>query len=264
MYNKFVVRLKNTLVIKKYFQFYEDFTHFLNTDKKFNEYYYKNKKLGSDPAKYFEKKFYKKFNTNDNIENIIKINYSPIYKLSHKNKLTINNTIYLYKLFKYINIDICSTKKKIQNKILDKKREIANKDIEKKDKTKNISNKEISNNEIITVQIIKPITSIKLNPIKEQTTSIKINKINDNDMEIKKVKATILDNSTQIKPNKNINYIINDPEIKKVKPTIIEEKITPIKVNKTIDIINSDPEIKKVKPNNIVNKMKPIKIHKIK
>ena len=66
--------------------------------KKFNEYYYKNKKLGSDPAKYFEKKFYKKFNTNDNIENIIKINYSPIYKLSHKNKLTINNTIYLYKL----------------------------------------------------------------------------------------------------------------------------------------------------------------------
>ncbi len=109
IYDIFVKRLNNTLIIKKYFQFYIDFTHLLLTDKLFNEYFYKNKKLPSEPAKFFENKFYTKIKKNTKF--LIETNYSPIYKLSHKVKYRLSDDIYLYELFKYINLDICNKSK---------------------------------------------------------------------------------------------------------------------------------------------------------
>jgi hypothetical protein len=101
-YTKF---FKTNLVTKEYFQFHNDFKYLLKTDKFFNQNFFKNNKLCSRKARIFTCKF--GFNNyNNNIDKIIKIYNSPLYKLSHKIKIIINKETIVTKLFSKIGINI--------------------------------------------------------------------------------------------------------------------------------------------------------------
>jgi mannosyltransferase OCH1-like enzyme len=114
-YTKF---FKTNLVSQKYFQFHDDFKYLLKTDKLFFNHYSKNKKLSSNTARIFTCKF--GLNRNLDIDNIIKIYDSPLYKLSHKVKLKIDKKTNISQLFQNIGINIKTFKNKEKKNTLKK------------------------------------------------------------------------------------------------------------------------------------------------
>ena len=127
---------KTNLIAKTYFQFHDDFRYLLKNDKIFFKYYSKNKKLSSDTARIFTCKY--GFNSNLNINQILKIHDSPLYKLSHKIKLRFDKDTSISKLFLKIGFDI--KKNSLNSEIINNIVNISSKNIIKSLGLKNISN----------------------------------------------------------------------------------------------------------------------------
>ena len=102
--NNFLIYFKFKLEAENYFQFYYVFQSLLKEDEIFSKYFFKNKKLSSEKAKIFEKLKY-----DENTKNLfikLKINNSPVYKLTHKLDMNFQEETNLFNLFKFININI--------------------------------------------------------------------------------------------------------------------------------------------------------------
>ena len=110
--NNFLIYFKFNLVAKHYFQFYDVFKKLLKEDNTFSQYFYKNNKLSSEKAKIFERLKYDEKTKNLFLK--LKINNSPVYKLTHKVNINFQKDTNIYHLFNFINIDITNYNNKIE------------------------------------------------------------------------------------------------------------------------------------------------------